>query len=141
MVLDLRHNNGGDPDLLRPLVRALVHFDMESPSHRLFVIVGRNTFSAAQNLCNAIEQWTDAVFVGEPTSSRPNSVGEETTVRLPWSGLLLTISSRYFQDSAPTDHRPWIPIAIPVELSSAVYFANRDPALEAVLEVIKRDRK
>lgn len=141
LVLDLRHNNGGDPDLLRPLVRALVHFSMESPNHRLFVIVGRNTFSAAQNFCNAIEQWTDAVFVGEPSSSCPNSIGEETSVRLPWSGLMATISSRYFQDSAPTDHRPWIPIAIPVALSSADYFANRDPAIEAVLDVIRGDRK
>ena len=103
----------------------------------LLVIIGRNTFSAAQNLINAIEMWTHAVFVGEPSSSRPNSVGEETSVRLPWSGLQLSISSRFFQDSAPTDHRPWIPVEIPVELSSADYFANRDPALEAILAVVR----
>ena len=47
------------------------------PGH-LFVIIGRRTFSAAQNTVNMIEKNTNATFVGEPTGSRPNFVGEST---------------------------------------------------------------
>lgn len=38
------------------------------------------------------------------------------------------------------DHRQWIAPDIPVQLSSGDYFGNRDPVLEAVLEVIQRGR-
>lgn len=59
--------------------------------------------------------------------------------RLPYSGTLANISWRYHQGSILSDdHRLWIAPHVPVELSSEDYFANRDPALEAVLEVIRR---
>lgn len=38
----------------------------------LFVIIGRNTFSAAQNSATLLDRHTHAVFVGEPTGSRPS---------------------------------------------------------------------
>jgi len=59
---------------------------------------------------------------------------------LPNSGWLLTISTRYHQ-TEDQDRRTWIAPKIPVELSSADYFANRDPVLDAVLEVINRPAK
>lgn len=137
LILDLRRNNGGHGNLLGPLVRALVRFEGRGPRHRIVVIMGRNTFSAAQNLLNQIEQHTDAVFVGEPSSSRPNFVGEDTEILLPFSGLAGSISSRYFQDSDPLDDRLWIPPDVPVTLSSGDYFANRDPVLVAALAYIR----
>lgn len=135
LIVDVRHNNGGNNGLLRPLVNMLVWWEQDAPGRRIFVIAGRNTFSAAQNFINQVERWTDAVFVGEPSSSRPNFAGESTNLLLPYSRVRGSISTRYWQDSGPLDARPWIAPHVPAPLASDDYFANRDPALEAVLEI------
>ena len=137
IVLDVRHNNGGNSYLFWPLVEVLARYDATAPSNRLFVLTGRNTFSAAQNFIAQIDKRTRAVFVGEPSSSKPNFVGEENEVVLPWSGARGSISNRYHENIAG-DTRPWIPIDIPVELSSADYFSGKDPVLDAALEAISR---
>jgi tetratricopeptide (TPR) repeat protein len=136
LIVDVRHNNGGNNSLVRPLIRALVQFELRSPENRIVVLTGRNTFSAAQNFINRIERWTDALFVGEPSSSSPNFVGEETELVLPFSGVRGSLSTRYWQDSDPGDERVWIAPDLPVELTAEDYFAGRDPALAAVLNFI-----
>lgn len=136
LFVDVRHNNGGNNGLLRPLIRTLVWWEADDPGRRIFVIMGRNTFSAAQNFLNRVERWTDAVFVGEPSSSSPNFSGEETELVLPYSRVRGSISNRYWQDSDPDDERPWIPPQVPIGLSSDEYFASEDPALAAVLAII-----
>lgn len=131
LVMDLRHNNGGNNGLLAPLLRVVGGFAVQ-PSHHVYVITGQNTFSAAQNLLTRVEQLTGAVVVGEPSASSPNFVGEETTVVLPWSGLAGSISSLYWQDSGPNDSRQWIAPDIPVPTTAVDYFAGRDPVLETL---------
>jgi hypothetical protein len=141
LIIDLRHDNGGNNGLLRPLVREIVAFDTR-PDSRVWVITGRNTFSAAQNFVSRLERWTDAVFVGEPSSSSSNFVGEETEIVLLWSRIRGSISSRYWQDSDPDDQRPWITPWMPVPPRAADYFAGRDAALEAILgEIGGKGRK
>ena len=49
----------------------------------LFVLIGRRTFSAAMNCASLLELHSKATFVGEPTGSRPNFVGESTYFTLP----------------------------------------------------------
>ncbi len=133
LIVDVRHNNGGNNTLVAPLVRTIVAFDVADPDHRIVVLTGRNTFSAAQNFINRLERWTAAEFAGEPSSSSPNFVGEETNLLLPFSRVRGSISTRYWQDSDPGDERAWIGMDIPVKLSAKDYFASRDPVLEAVL--------
>ncbi len=50
---------------------------------------------------------------------------------------MLSISNRYWQDSQPWDNRLWIPMDIPVEMTFEDYAAGRDPALEAIFQVIE----
>jgi len=107
---------------------------MRSPDHHVYVLMGRNTFSAAQNFLNRVERWTDATFVGEPSSSSPNFVGEENEILLPWSRLRGSLSNRYWQDSDPWDDRPWIEPDLPVALTAGDWFEGVDPVLELVLE-------
>lgn len=85
---------------------------------------------------NALDRWTDAAFVGEPSSSKPNFVGESTWVELPYSRLRLSISSRYWQDSNPGDDRIWVPVEVPAPLTAADYFGDWDPAMEALTEIL-----
>lgn len=139
LIVDVRHNNGGNGNLNVGLERALVRFEDGRPGRRLWVITGRGTFSAAQAFINDVERLTSATFAGEPSSSRPNFIGESTSLRLPWSGTIGSISTRYhsFRDA---DERVWIAPRVPVALSSADYFANRDPALEAVVAAAQARR-
>lgn len=135
LVVDVRHNNGGNNSLVRPLIRTLVWWEMQDPGHRVFVVTGRGTFSAAQNFINRVERMTNATFVGEPSSSSPNFVGEETNLTLPWSRVRGSISTQYWQDSNPDDTRPFIWPAVPVGMTSRDYFEGRDPALEAIWRI------
>jgi hypothetical protein len=139
LIVDVRHNNGGNTNLIRPLLRSMTWWEQDQPGRRIFVIMGRNTFSAAQNFISRVEQWTDAVFVGEPSSSRPNFTGEETALVLPYSRVRGSISNRHWQNAGPDDDRPWIAPQVPITLSSGDYFADRDPAMEAIAAIIERE--
>lgn len=136
MVLDLRHNNGGNGYLNPAILRAVIHFQTTRRGRPVFVLQGPATFSAAQNLLTELERLTDVITVGERSGSRPNFVGEDTNVVLPWSGLQGSIASRWFQHSRWTDARPWIAPDIPVPLTAADYFANRDQALKVVAALV-----
>jgi hypothetical protein len=107
LVVDVRHNNGGNSGLLAPLLDQLKRFEREHPEGRLVVLMGRNTFSAAQIFLGQVDRETRAVFAGEPSSSRPNFVGEENEFVLPWSGALTSISNRY-HETIPGDTRAFI---------------------------------
>jgi phosphoglycolate phosphatase-like HAD superfamily hydrolase len=131
LVLDVRHNNGGNSYLYPPIIDALTSWEKAMPAGKFYVITGRNTFSAAQNFISQLDKRTRAIFVGEPSSSKPNFVGEENDLKLPWSGAIVSISNRY-HENIPGDTRKWIEPEIRVELSSRDYFANRDPVMERI---------
>ncbi len=133
LVLDIRHNNGGVSYLSTELLRSLIHFETTTGG-QLYVLMGRNTYSAAQVFLTDVERLTDAILVGEPSGSRPNMVSEESSVILPFSGTIASISCRYFQQSWPGDDRVWIVPDIPIVLTVADYRAGRDPVLEVVLK-------
>jgi hypothetical protein len=133
LVIDVRWNSGGDLMLVRPLLHGLIMRPGVNRPGGLFVITGRRTFSAAQHTCSVIEANTHAVFVGEPTGSRPNFVGERTPFRLPCSGLRVNVSDTYWQNGWPQDRRTSIAPELRVVPTIAAYRANRDLALEAVL--------
>lgn len=136
LIVDVRHNYGGNERLLPPLLRTLINFETSRPNGRLFVITSRATYSAAQVFVAQVSRLTGAVFAGEPSSSSPNFIGEDIPVALPYSGLYGSISSRYHQ-SDMFDRRIWIAPSIPVTLSSKEYFSNQDPTLDVVLQIIR----
>jgi len=138
LVIDLRHNGGGDNTVVQPLIHALIcrESTVGRPGH-LYAIIGRETFSAAMNTVNWIEEHTHARFVGEPTGARPNHFGDATTVRLPASGMPVRISQYRWAARFPWDARRWIAPHVPAPPSMALTRAGRDPALEAIFEEIE----
>ena len=132
LVFDLRLNNGGNNGLVGPLVRLAVWHEMADDDNRVYVMTGRNTFSACQNLVNRLEAMTHAVFVGEPAGSKPNVAGESNGIQLPWSGVHVNVSSRWWQDSEPTDRRPYVPVSMPVAYTARDWWEGRDPVREAL---------
>lgn len=137
LVLDVRLNNGGNNFLGRVFFEYILASDALYGDAKLFVITSRETFSACQNFCNWLDRSTGALFVGEPTGSRPNFVGEGNTIILPYTGLLANASSRYWQDSVSEDMRTWIAPDLEAEMTSDDYRSNRDPAFAAILEYLK----
>ena len=96
----------------------------------------------AQNFSTNVERLTNAVFAGEPTGSSPKFTGEGAIwFELPYSRARASISNWYHQFTFWSDTRLWIAPDVPVALSSGDYFAGRDPALEAVLELVRRESR
>lgn len=134
-VMDLRFNGGGNNFLNRQVVIDLIKSKINRRG-KLFVITGRQTFSAAQNLVNQIEKYTEAIFVGEPTAAHPNHYGDNRPFTLPNSKLTVRASTLWWQDLDPRDERFWTAPEIAAEISSEDYRAGRDPMLEAALEYV-----
>jgi hypothetical protein len=134
-VLDLRNNGGGNNGLNRPVVIGLVKSNLDQRG-RLFVITGRQTFSAAQNFVNELEKYTNAIFVGEPTAGHPNHYGDNRPITLPNSKLEVRVSTLYWQDMDPRDGRSWTAPEIAVALSAEDFRQGRDPALQAVIDFV-----
>lgn len=141
LVIDLRWNNGGNTMLLPYFVNAVMKNDRINKRGNLYVITGRRTFSAAQNLATFLEKQTAATFAGEPTGSSPNFVGEEDFITLPYSKLAMNVSDLFWQSSWPGDDRTWIAPVLYVPPTFKAYSVNKDEALEAIIALIKAAAK
>ena len=135
--MDVRRNGGGNSYLYPELLRTAIAFDAR-PGHRTYAIIDRKTYSAAMNFVIDMDRLTNAVFVGEATGGSVEQHGDASLLKLPYSGRNFAISSIVWNLSSPRDDRRWIAPDVPVALTAADYFANRDPALDAVLELIRR---
>jgi hypothetical protein len=131
IVIDLRHNGGGNSAVFGPFLEELKKRPAFLVKGRLAVIVGRRTFSSAVLNALDLKKSAPAVFVGEPSGGKPNHYGELQTLQLPESGLTVTYSTKYFQvvDGDPEAILP----DIVVEPTFAEYRAKTDPVLDAAL--------
>jgi hypothetical protein len=132
LILDLRLNRGGNGMLLRPLVVGLIKSKIDQPG-KLFTVIGRSTWSAAQFLVNDMEKYTNTLFVGEPSGSKINSFGDSRKIMLPNSGITVRVSIYHWQHGHPMDMRPWTAPHLTAELTSVDYRTNADPAMKAIL--------
>ncbi len=132
LIIDVRNNGGGDNTFNAPLVHGVIASDLNHPGG-VYVITGRQTFSAAQNFVNWMERHTQALFVGEPTGGTPNHYGDAEFIPLPNTQIPVIISTFRWFDSFPNDPRPWTRPDIPAPLTFADFVAGHDPALEAAL--------
>ncbi|MDH3626611.1 MAG: S41 family peptidase [Acidobacteriota bacterium] len=136
VVVDIRSNGGGDQTLNRHLISPLKRYQ-ETQEVQVFGLIGRGTFSAAIEFAIQMERSLNATFVGEPTRGKPNHYGESEDLELPYSGLSIGYSAKFYQLSDVQDERPWIPPDIPVGTSFEDYIAGRDPALDTVLKMAR----
>ncbi|MFO0980990.1 MAG: tetratricopeptide repeat protein [Planctomycetota bacterium] len=134
LVIDMRWNNGGDTSLSHQLLLGLIGNRQVNQRGRLFVIIGRRTYSAAENTATYFERYTNATFVGEPTGSSPNFVGEEAPVTLPYSKIMANVSHLFWQSSTPQDQRMWLAPDVYLPPWFADLRAGRDAPLETILD-------
>jgi len=95
LVLDIRDNRGGSSTILDPFIQEIKNsrFNQEG---KLYVIIGKDTYSSA--ILNAIrlKKETKAIFVGEATGGEPNHYGEVKRFTLPNSEIQVRYSTKYF---------------------------------------------
>lgn len=138
-VLDVRLNGGGNNYKNKPIVQGLIRAKKINQPGKLFVLIGRRTFSACQNLVNELHNYTEAIFVGEPTSENINFYGDNRRVELPNSKLPVYLSFAWWQDKPQWENDDWLAPQLAADLSFDDYRSNRDPVLEAALNMSDKD--
>ncbi len=137
-VLDLRWNTGGNNYLNKPLLLGIIKSNQIDQRGKLFTIIGRRTFSAAQNLVNDLEKYTNTIFVGEPTAGNPNFYGDAVSNELPNSQIVVRVSTLWWQDLDSRITRQWTGPHIFVELTSEDYRTNSDPVMRTILNYVPK---
>lgn len=141
LVIDLRWNGGGDVMTSKPLLSALLGCRKLRERNSLFVITGRNTFSAAMVFATQLERYMQPVFVGEPTGSSPNFTGETNVFSLPYSRMKLSVSNLHWQTSTPNDRRTWIAPRIRTPMSFSAWKHGTDESLDAIRQFTNEDER
>jgi Peptidase family S41 len=133
VVVDVRQNGGGDNTTYGALTTLLASPAVDRRG-KLYVLIGRATFSAAANFVAELDRDTRAIFVGEPTGGGVETYGDTFAVNLPTLGWSVHIAARYHHRKRnASDRRLAVFPDVSVELTSAQYFAGRDPVLERAL--------
>ncbi len=132
VILDIRHNFGGEVPVLDEIEPIFDDPAVDQPG-KLFVLVGRNTWSAGSMLLARLEAHTDAVLVGEPMAGCPTFYGDVVELPLPHSGLALLVTEMLEVGVDPNDARSNIELDAVAELSQEDWGNGNDPALELVI--------
>ncbi len=135
-VLDLRFNPGGSSPQGTKFAMDVGKIANINKKGRLFIIIGKRTYSSAVINAIAFRKNTEAILIGEPTSGKPNHFGEVKKFKLPNSGLSVSYSTKYFKyiDDDPNSLIP----DITVETPFADYAAGKDPVLDAIKKYDKK---
>ncbi len=139
LILDVRLNGGGNNYKNKPIVTGVIKSDKINQPGQFIVIIGRRTFSACQNLVNELDNYTQAIFIGEPTSENVNFYGDNRRVELPNSKMSAYLSFAWWQDKPPWENAPHLAPHVAVEMSAAEYAANADPVLDLALTYSSKD--
>ena len=133
VIVDLRLNGGGDNTTYGSLLSALNDSSVNRKG-RLFVLIGRATFSAAANFAADLDRHTKATFIGEPTGGFVKGYGDTVSVLLPKSGINVRIAARYWDfGKGSSDRRLAVNPDRKVNVTIADFLAGRDPVLAAAL--------
>lgn len=139
LVYDVRLNGGGNNYNNLPLIKGLMARPKLNKKGNFYFIIGRDTFSACQNLTNEITRYTEAILVGEPTAENINFYGDARAVQLPNSKINAYISYLWWQDYPALENKDATVPSVPVTMSYDDYVQNKDVVLEAALNFNAED--
>lgn len=130
LVIDLRFNNGGSYDQLNELISKLQDYKKVNQKGKLFVVIGKQTFSSG--LVNMIDfkGLTQAIFLGEESSGRPSHFGDVNFLILPSSGLRISYPTKYYKyaDEDKNSFR----LDVKIETNFSDYKKGIDPVFDYI---------
>jgi hypothetical protein len=133
LIIDLRNNSGGDS---RYVDNIITKINLTAPElnerGKLYIIIGRQTFSSAVLNCIYAKKNSEAIFVGEATGGKIDGYGEIQLMELPNSKIKVSYLIKKFDDFGK--EMDTFEPDINVKMNSTDYFKNRDPFLETILK-------
>ena len=133
VIVDLRFNSGGNSSVIDPLLEGLKARPQLSKKGRLYVLIGRDTFSSGMMAAVSLREDLHAIVIGEESGSPPNEYGEVKTFTLPNSKIEINYTTKYFrllEDSDPSSLEP----DVPIQRSIVDFLSGEDQALDAALK-------
>jgi len=131
LVLDIRENRGGISTLLDPFIKELKKSSFNQQG-KLYVIIGKDTYSSAVLNAISLKKETKAYFLGEDTGGEPNHYGEVKQFKLPNSEKPIRYSTKYFHWS-DQDINTLEPDKV-INETFAAYLGGIDPVLEWIVK-------
>jgi len=128
LIVDMRNNTGGSVSILDPWIETIRNSRFNQQG-RLYVIVGRSTFSAAMEASDHFRDETAAIFVGEPTGGKPQFMFRISDFGLPYFGIRASYSSGF---ETANDPGPTLVPDIQVPQTFQDYMNGVDPAMDAI---------
>lgn len=132
-ILDVRLNSGGNNYNNKKVLLKIIQNKKINQKGKFFVVIGRRTFSAAQNLINEIDNYTNVTFVGEPSAENINFYGDSKRMRLPKSALNAYLSFAWWQDKPQWENADYTRPDALIKLSYQEYVSNQDPIMMKIL--------
>ena len=130
MIFDMRYNSGGSSLQAMDFIDQLGRMEVLDKRKKLYVAIGRRTFSSAILNANDFKRSTKAILIGEETAGRPNHYGEVKKLVLPSSRLSISYSTKYFK--RVSGDPPSLEPDIKCELSFLDYLKGIDPVYQYV---------
>ena len=134
LVIDLRHDHGGNNTILDSFVRGVVERPWLDREGGVFTLIDRGTFSAAMNAAVFLEQQTRTRFIGEPTGGRVSHYGDARHFETPNYHMLFNVSTVPWLARIPGDPREFIAPDIAVPWTFADWRDGKDRALDAATD-------
>lgn len=134
LIVDVRHNGGGDSEVDNALIEGLQGRAAWRSRGRVLCLTGTATFSSAMWTAHDLQR-AGAVLVGSATGGKPNSYGNIRYLTLPNSLVSVSYSTRHYRLIEGSDPPSLVP-DVPIEPTIADLRAGRDPVLEAALRFV-----
>lgn len=133
LIVDLRQNSGGEPLIAEPLIAGLAQRRRFGEAGRLFVLVGRRTFSAALTNAAHLRSRAGARIVGEPPRGKPNHPSEGRDIDLERTRTWATVATQFVERDPSLGDAAYLPVDVQASYTFEQYRDARDPVLEAAL--------
>ena len=131
LIVDVRHNGGGNSDVDDPLITGLRSRANWRARGKVVCLIGDATFSSAVWTATDLQE-LGAVLMGSPTGGKPNGYGNVQNLYLPNSLVPISYSTRHFRIIEGSDPASLLPHVM-VEPTIEDLRAGRDPLLEEAL--------
>lgn len=91
IIVDLRQNDGGNTSIMKDL------FERFPNDKKIYVAIGRKTFSSAIHHLFYLKGNKKAILIGENAGQKPNRFGDRKVIELPNSHIKINCSYKYFE--------------------------------------------
>jgi hypothetical protein len=129
LIIDLRYNTGGNSILMSDFVDKLSNISKINDNGKIFVLIGRQTFSSGVMACTDLKDFTKAIFIGESTGGNVNNYGDILYITLPNSKIKISYATKHF--NFKPEYKEGFEPDILIEQSFDNYIKGTDATYEA----------